>query len=218
MHYISINEHLTKNVINILQLITRLNKLGVTLSTKSKLNILESCGSVSRKNTVQAIKTKPHVKITGDNLDMFIRTQHQASDHSHKDLHLFTSNLITHRLPLQDVSNVTPVVDLSTVTPEHFLLSALEERHLIESYTVLVGRLMAKHLTAFKWMEAVLPEHIQHRYSDHMSLKSEVHPLPIMMKNEAKYEDCVDILDMYEDELIGLYTEAFGMYLCPLIV
>ncbi len=191
-------------------LITRLNKLGITLSTRSKLNILETCGTVSRKNTVQAIKSRSYVKITGDNLDMYVRTQHQASDRSHRDLHLFTSNLITHRLPLQEVPNAPPIVDVTRLTPEDFLPSVQEKHHLLEAYGIIIGRLMAKHLTAFRWMEAVLPQHIPHRYSDHMALKSDVHPLPIMMKNEAKYEDCVDIMDMYEDELIHLFTEAFG--------
>ena len=59
--------------------ITRLNKLRFTLSTRSKLNILETRGTVSSKSTVQAIKSRKYVKITGDSLDMYVRKQDQAS-------------------------------------------------------------------------------------------------------------------------------------------
>ena len=45
-----------------------------------------------------------------------------------------------------------------------------------------------------------------------MSQQSEVFQLPIQMKNEAKHEDCVDILDGYEDILTGIFDKAFGMY------
>ncbi len=164
-------------------LITRLNKLGITISTRSKLNILEACGTVSRKNTVQ---------ITGDNLDIHVRTQHQTSDQSHRGLHLFTSKLITHRVPLQEVPNSPPIMDVTRLTPEDFLPSVQEKHHLLEAYGIIIERLMPKHLTTFRWMERVLPQHIPHRYSDHMTimtLKSDVHPLPIMMKNKAKYQD-----------------------------
>ena len=46
-----------------------------------------------------------------------------------------------------------------------------------------------------------------------MSKPSKVFPLPIMLKNEAKYEECIDILDGYEDQLINLFTKAHGKYL-----
>ena len=48
------------------------------------------------------------------------------------------------------------------------------------------------------------------RYSPQMSEKSAVYCLPLLFCNEAKYEDCVRILDMYIAELSRLYTEAFG--------
>ena len=59
-------------------------------------------------------------------------------------------------------------------------------------------------------MESVIPAHINHTLSEVMCQKSQVFPLPIMLKNEAKYEDCIDILDGYEDQLIKLYTSAHG--------
>jgi len=158
------------------------------------------------------LKEQPMVKVTGDNLDLMIRTQHQASDHCHQDLHLFTSNIISHRVPLYNVSDCNPIIKLQNITPENFELNDMENHHLLESYSVLVGRILSEQLTAFHWMDSILPQHIKHTYSDYMAMKSEVHPLPIIMKNEAKYEECVGILDDYEEQLIELYTEAHGKF------
>jgi len=67
-------------------------------------------------------------------------------------------------------------------------------------------------LTPFSWMRPVVTAHIYHPYQKQMSQKSEVFQLPIQMKNESKHEDCVDILDGYEELLTGLFNQAFGNY------
>ena len=65
-------------------------------------------------------------------------------------------------------------------------------------------------MKSFSWLNAVLPKHINHPYQAQMSRKSDVYQLPIMMKNEAKHEDCVDILDEYENILCDIFNKAFG--------
>jgi hypothetical protein len=35
-------------------------------------------------------------------------------------------------------------------------------------------------------------------------------PLPIQFKNEAKHEDCLSIMDKYEEQLVNLFKDAFG--------
>lgn len=34
--------------------------------------------------------------------------------------------------------------------------------------------------------------------------------MPLLFSNEAKYEECVKILDSYEDQLTELFTSAHG--------
>ena len=41
-----------------------------------------------------------------------------------------------------------------------------------------------------------------------MAKKSTIIPLPMRMKDEKKYEDVVDILDSYEQELEDIYVIA----------
>ncbi|CAG2227840.1 unnamed protein product [Mytilus edulis] len=79
----------------------------------------------------------------------------------------------------------------------------------MNSYFVLVGRIMSE-IPAFKWMKNLLPAHIKHPFMRQMEKQSKVFPLPIMMKNESKHEDCVDIMDSYEDQMCSLFEKATG--------
>jgi hypothetical protein len=74
-----------------------------------------------------------------------------------------------------------------------------------------LGRMLSE-LKAFSWLKPVLPAHIYHPYHTQMSQKSHVYQLPIMLKNEAKHEECVDIMDEYESTLGEIFTKAFGKF------
>ncbi|XP_064631642.1 uncharacterized protein LOC135489937 [Lineus longissimus] len=57
-------------------------------------------------------------------------------------------------------------------------------------------------------MKLVLPDHLPHPLTKEMSEKTASYIPPIQLKNEAKYEDCLDILDSYEDTIDQLYRKA----------
>ena len=73
-------------------------------------------------------------------------------------------------------------------------------------------------MDTFKWMEPILPD-IQHLpYSAAMKKKSVVMQLPIQHKNEAKYEDCLDIMDNMEVFLQKTFREAHGACILKLVL
>lgn len=46
-----------------------------------------------------------------------------------------------------------------------------------------------------------------------MSRRSHVYPLPIMFRNESKHEDCMVVMDSYEEQLITLHNLALGKWM-----
>lgn len=50
------------------------------------------------------------------------------------------------------------------------------------------------------------------RYSEYMSKKQKVFSLPIIFKNESRSEDCLDIMDSYEEQLTDIFSQAYGKH------
>ncbi|XP_053386739.1 uncharacterized protein LOC128550851 isoform X2 [Mercenaria mercenaria] len=190
--------------------LTRFNHLGVMLCTTSKIRLLEEAGESMEKNIARELVNNPLVKITGDNLDIYIKTGHRSLDRSNKDLHLFASNIIFSRIAKPGIySTSVRHTPLERIRPEMFFPTGHHRQTLVNSYCVILGRILVT-LKEFSWLGPVLPAHIYHPFQVHMSQKSSVYQLPIIMKNEAKHEDCVDILDTYETILSDIYVKAFG--------
>jgi hypothetical protein len=149
--------------------------------------------------------------IVGDNVDVYVKTSSLNRERRNKDLHLFASNIIFSRIATIDMSNTAPCTDVQQLTSEHLLMTDLEKDKFLGAYSVLLGRILC-NIPAFHTLKKHIPSHIPHEYSQKMATKSQVFPLPIMFYNEAKHEDCMKIMDSYEDQLTSLYTNAFGKY------
>ena len=126
-----------------------------------------------------------------------------------KDLHLFTTLLVFPRLP-----HITMALDERVKAGVHvhmhdFMLTGVNKEHLLNSYAVIVGRILVKQSPNYQWLSRYLPQHIHHEYDPYMAMKTVVSSAPMLFKNEAKYEDCLDICDAYENHLITLYQTAF---------
>ena len=93
-----------------------MKKMGLTMSTASKLRLLDECGNSNLNGLVSYLKERPLLKITGDNLDKYIRTGNKSTDNSNRDLHLYASNSISCRVATTNLGtrrgnipdNITP--------------------------------------------------------------------------------------------------------------
>ena len=188
------------------------NKLCLTLSAPSKINLLDECALENKKTASACIQKCPLCFLVGDNCDIRIQTNHQASDHAIKDCHYFAILLIFSRMENQisQLSNIPPRIVPERVNTIEVLLIQPERLQLLQSYKVIFGRLLVKNFEAFKWMESILPKHIPHQHSDSMARKSTVIPMRILFRNEVKHEDCVKILDETEDILHDHFGTAMG--------
>ena len=173
------------------------NKLGISLSPTSKLNLLDECCREVERKIDRQVQSCCLCNLVGDNCDIRITPNHQATDHQVRDCHYFAVLLVFSRMSyeLSQLDPHKPAINPNDIPIESFVLSAEERLTLLASYKVILGRLMAKNLSSFRWLLDILPKHIPHAYSEVMARKSHILPLQIILKNEAKYEDCVAILD-----------------------
>jgi len=66
---------------------------------------------------------------------------------------------------------------------------------------ILVARLLIAELDHFKWMELVVPNHIQNSIANIIARPTASYYLPLLLKNETQYDDCIQIMDSYEEQL-----------------
>ena len=83
-----------------------------------------------------------------------------------------------------------------------------ESNELQENFKVLVGRVLVENVAHLSFLKSIIPMHIHHDYEREMALKSTIVPLSMQLKDEKKYDDVVDILDYYKQELEDIYAKA----------
>ena len=81
-----------------------------------------------------------------------------------------------------------------TVTATDFFLPKTSDVAAVKNnLVVLVSRILTDYFTVLIPFSKVVLKHISHRYSAQMSKKSDVVVLDLLMKNEAKHKDMLDI-------------------------
>ena len=129
-------------------------------------------------------------------------------DIQNMDLHLFASNLIENRVNFNHLPNDTLKGNIAIFSHRNFSLSVTEWKMYTETAKVIVGRIILEFFPKFKCLKSVIPFHIPHFYSNEMAKKSNIVNLPIINANEAKYEDCMQILRTYEKWIAEIYVKA----------
>ena len=182
--------------------------MGFCLSHTSKIKLLDILGNHFADSAIDQVRLGNKLHGTGDNWDMKIRPHDMLSTHQNTDLHYFASNLIVERVPCDHLSTTSPQKDILSLPNSTFLISLAEATKLREDFKVLVARVLVTNIPQLTFLKSIVPEHIPHKYQQEMAKKSTIIPLPMQMKDEKKYEDVVDILDSYEQELEDIYIRA----------
>ena len=75
-------------------------------------------------------------------------------------------------------------------------------------YRILLAQILFEHFPELCLFKPHISAHTECLFSEKTSMKSEVITLPVLMKDEKKYADCVDVLDQLEKWTQKLYSDA----------
>ena len=124
-----------------------------------------------------------------------------------KDYHFFASDFTIDRVNLTGLSKVTPSKENINLSVKDFVPSQEEYTYFTDSLKLLIARDLLK-LNGFKWMKGVVPLHIPHDFEEDMAKKSKIFVLPVSLNNESSYQDCIHIMDEYEQYINRWYSKT----------
>ena len=139
---------------------------------------------------------------------MNVHPRHQTFDRQTQSIHYVNAYAVRDRLDFSGLKETLPTAQLST---DELLPTECNHASMMSNFVILAGRILWESIPALQSIPNITTDHIQHTHYKEMSSKSEtvsiiLHfksghypflfqvPLGILMKNENKMDDMVDIL------------------------
>ena len=184
---------------SLLQVYTRLNQLNITTSYTDTLKAVNDVSCIHKVPLQQWIADGITFKFVGDNVDKKKGVRDIRSDHQGKLHHMFSMLLVRDRIlapPLTSPQKQPP--GLSSLKISSLLPTPDDVKAIHKHLEVLVSRVLCKYMKPLAFLAKVVPSHIQHKYSQQTAQKSETVVLDVVMKNEAKHSDMLDIMKVQQ--------------------
>ena len=150
-----------------------------------------------------------------DNIDWMEKVHDMRSDAQNKSVHAVATSLVFDRITSKDLPDDGPKKDLKDCDMIELVSLTDEETNITkERYKLLVAKILCQYFPAFKFLQDLVPAHLPHENTEAMSRKSTVVPFPVLMKDEKKYSEVVDVLDQLETWSHDIFSKA-GLSLVP---
>ena len=116
----------------------------------------------------------PSFKMIGDNLDTYVKPREMRLDHQAKSLNFFNTYGVKGRVDVSQLEDNPCLPDFDSFKEGDLLPSASDDAAIASNFTVLVARVLKKHMPFFKKFATGVTKHIKHEHYAETSQKSEV--------------------------------------------
>lgn len=171
------------------------------MSYQGTLNLMDDVGRLHIAPLSQWIANDVTFKFWGDNVDKKVGVRDVRSDHHGSLVHMYSIVAGRSRTPASSLQYTGRVANLSSLDPESFLPTSQDVKTIRSNLVTLVSRILTQYIVAFSPLSKAIPKHIIHKYSSEMALKSDVVVVDVLMKNETKHADMIDIMSQMQDYL-----------------
>ena len=115
-------------------------------------------------------------------------------DHRAELQHMYSMLVVRSRVLSPTSDAISSIGSFGSLRPSAFLPTIHDIRAIKDNLVVLVSRILCQNMSHLSFISKVVPAHITHQYSAEMPKKSDVIVLDVLMKNEAKNADMLDIM------------------------
>lgn len=174
-----------------------------------KYNILDEIGNHFMDLAVKKVQEGKKFVFVLDNIDWMEKVHDMRSDAQNISVHAVATSLVFDRVSsehLPDSGSQNSLKEcnirkLVSLTPE-------EESQIRGRYKLIVARILCEFFPAFKFLQDLVPARLPHANNQAMDTKSTVVPFPVLIKDEKKYAEVVDVIDQLEAWVHEIYLKA----------
>ena len=190
-----------------------MNKYGLCLDPSRKYSILDDIGKQFIDHAAQLVKSGHKFVYVLDNIDWEEKAHDVRKDVQNKSVHAVATSIVFSRVAQGELPDSGPQQDLKKCDVVQLVKLSYEEMESIRNrYRILIAKLLFEHFPAFAMFKPYVPQTTDCHHAKEMSSKSVVVTMPVLMKDEKKYSECVDVLDQLEKWTYDIYSAAG---LCP---
>ena len=178
------------------------------LEPKMKYAILEDIAKHYIDQAAELVKTGHSFVYVLDNID-WEEKAHMRQDVQNRSVHAVATCIVFDRVLDKGLPDTGPQRSLKDCNVHQLVdINQTEFDAIRHRYRILVSNILFEHFPAFAMFRNYLPTSTSCEYPNEMASKSVVLTMPVVMKDEKKYSDCVDVLDQLEKWTQEIYTAA----------
>jgi hypothetical protein len=170
--------------------------------------VLDDIGKHFLDHAIELMKAGSKFVYVVDNIDWEEKVHDMREHHQNKSVHAVATSMVFSRITSDQLPDDGPQKDIKTCNFRDIVSISDEELDDIQSrYRMLVARTLTETFPELFILKRYVCEELalEHEHSGAMSQKSEIITLPVLMKDEKKYSDCVDVLDQLEEWAHDIY-------------
>ena len=188
-----------------------MNKYGLCVTSSRKYVVFDDIGNHFLDHAIELVKAGMKFVYVIDNIDWEEKVHDMREHHQNKSVHAVATSMVFSRISSDQLPDDGPQKDVRTCNfREVVSLSDEEMKRIKNRYRMFVARTLIEKFAELSTLKLYVSEELslRHDHSIAMAGKSEVMTLPVLMKDEKKYSDCVDVLDQLETWTHEIYKAS----------
>ena len=184
--------------------------MGYAFIQEKKYMLFDNIGQSFLDRAVELVKSGYRYVFVLDNIDWEEKAHDMRKDNQNTSVHAVATSIVFNRIPNEELPDSEPQQDLRKCNVNQLVKVTASEMDCIRKrYRMFVQDILFEHFPFFSTFKlSLFDEGTYCRYPDEMAKKSETITMPILMKDEKKYAECVDVMDTLEEWTHQIYSAA----------
>ena len=175
-----------------------------------KYDVQDEIGTHFLEKVVEEVKAGKTFSFVMDNIDWEEKVHEMRSVNENKTIHAVATSVVFDRVSSSHLEDDEPQQSLFDTNIVE--LVELGEDDLMEQrqmYKMITAKILCKHLPAFGFLKDLVGSiGLSSKYKAEIKVKSTVVPFPVLLKDEKKYDEIVDVMDQLETWVHKIYAKA----------